>query len=70
MRSQAAVTGISIRLGFAEANGFVRYTDLDTNRETESRRVDTRGQVIRLSIDRECNHCDDEHNTNELIRKF
>ena len=40
------------------ADWFVKYLDLDTNRETESRRLDTRDQAISLALDRERNHCE------------
>jgi hypothetical protein len=39
------------------AEWFVRYLDLQTNRETESRRVDTRDEAVALALDRERDGC-------------
>jgi hypothetical protein len=39
------------------AEWFVRYLDVQTNRETESRRMDTRDEAIALAHDREREGC-------------
>jgi hypothetical protein len=39
------------------AEWFVRYLDVQTNRETESRRMDTRDAAILLALDREREGC-------------
>ena len=41
----------------AMADWFVRYLDVQTNRETESRRMDTRDEAIALALDREIEGC-------------
>ena len=41
----------------AMAEWFVRYLDIQTNRETESRRVATRDQAIGLALDRKRAGC-------------
>jgi hypothetical protein len=39
------------------AEWFVRYLDVQTNRETESRRMDTRDEAIGLALDRQREGC-------------
>jgi hypothetical protein len=39
------------------AEWFVRYLDVQTNRETESRRMDTRDEAVALAQDRERDGC-------------
>jgi hypothetical protein len=48
---------IRIRPESTMAEWFVRYLDVQTNRETESRRMDTRDAAILLALDREREGC-------------